>query len=69
MKNSAKGQRISGYFMAFSGFILIFINALNYIFHWQQKIVSPAIGILFLVIGIAYIRKAKKLEQNIFPNE
>lgn len=45
--------------MAIAGFVLLFINALSYIFGWDLK--SPAftvLGLVFVVIGMGTARKS-----------
>ena len=56
-----KQQKISGYFMAIVGFIMLLINAIGYIFNLDIK--HPALtvmGIVFVVIGMGRVRKDKK---------
>lgn len=60
MKNDAKRKLIPGYFMAIIGFILIVITALNYLYGWKLGIPPAAIGIVFLAVGMGWIRKAKR---------
>ncbi|MCX6234351.1 MAG: hypothetical protein NT175_06440 [Bacteroidetes bacterium] len=46
--------------MIICGFILIAITALNYLFGWKLGVPPAVIGILFLAIGMAWVRKSKK---------
>jgi hypothetical protein len=52
-------RRLSGYIMAITGFIMILINALSYLFHGDFR--SPAftvLGLVLIVIGTATIKKS-----------
>jgi hypothetical protein len=58
--NDNQKKIIPGYFMAIVGFILIIISAINYIFHWKMGLPPAAIGILFLGVGMSWVRKGKR---------
>lgn len=60
MQTNHKKKLISGYIMAICGFILILITAMNYLFGWKLGIPPAAIGIVFVAVGMALIRKIKK---------
>jgi len=49
-----------GLIMAIIGFICIIITALNYIFGWKLGTPPAAIGIVFLAVGMAWVKKSKK---------
>jgi membrane protein implicated in regulation of membrane protease activity len=51
-------QQISGYIMAFVGFVMILMNALSYLLGWDLK--SPAFTIVGLVLIVIGARTAKK---------
>jgi hypothetical protein len=51
-------RRISGYIMATAGFVMILVNALSYIFHWDLK--SPAFTILGLILIVIGARTAQR---------
>jgi len=52
--------KISGYIMAIAGFILILINALDYILNWKLEMpVFGTLGIIFVAIGMKTVRKTK----------
>ncbi|MFA5126979.1 MAG: hypothetical protein WC465_03205 [Patescibacteria group bacterium] len=56
-----KSKKISGYAMAVTGLIMLVINAVAYIFHFNFK--APALivlGIVFAVIGMSHVRKSRK---------
>ena len=51
-------KKISGYIMAVTGFIMLLINAVSYIFGFDFK--HPALtvmGLVFVVVGGGMIRK------------
>jgi hypothetical protein len=53
-----ENHQLSGYGMMITGFIMILVNALSYLFHWDLK--SPAftvLGLVFIVIGAKTARK------------
>jgi len=53
-------KQLNGYTMAIIGFLMIFVNALNYIFGW--KIGSPILeilGLIFVIFGLNSVRKNK----------
>lgn len=53
--------KYSGYFMAITGFLMLVINAVSYIFKYGMN--SPVIvilGIMFVVIGMMTIRKSSQ---------
>jgi hypothetical protein len=58
--NDYQKKIIPGYIMAIVGFICIIITALNYIFHWKLGLPPAAIGIVFLAVGMGWVRKARK---------
>jgi len=60
MKRSEKA-RISGYIMAACGFIFILITVLNFIFNWRTGIPPGVIGIVFLAVGMAWIRRSRQI--------
>lgn len=56
-----KKQKIFGYIMAVTGFLMLLNNAIGYIFHLDSK--APALtimGLVFVVIGMGYVRKSSK---------
>ena len=53
-----ENNRISGYIMMITGFGMILINALSYIFHWDLK--SPAFTVLGLVLVVIGMKTARK---------
>jgi hypothetical protein len=53
-----KKQKVSGYIMAGTGFIMLLINGLSYIFHWDTK--SPVLTIMGLVFVVVGMKKAKQ---------
>jgi len=53
-------KKISGYIMASIGFIFILLSALNYIFGWKLGTPSGAMGIIFIAVGMATVRKSSK---------
>jgi hypothetical protein len=55
-----KKQKLSGFMMAVIGFVLIVINALNYIFGWEMGATLGVIGIVFLAVGMKTIKKFRK---------
>ncbi len=42
------------------GFILVLINAVNYIFDFKWALPSPAIGLIIVAMGTAMIRKNRR---------
>lgn len=62
MSNDDKtdSKMISGYIMAIIGFAFLILNALNYIMNWKLKLPSVVLGIVFLVIGMGWVRTMKK---------
>jgi hypothetical protein len=59
-QKQAKNKRFSGYFMTIIGFILILINAVNYIFGWEFKSTPLVIlGLIFVVIGLKIAKENK----------
>lgn len=59
MKNNYQKKQIFGLIMTIIGFILILISALNYILHWKMGSPPAAIGIIFVAVGMGWVRKAK----------
>lgn len=57
-------KRVPGIIMAIIGFVFIIISALNYIFGWKCGTPPAAIGIVFLAVGMMWIRKSKQMEDN-----
>lgn len=55
-------KKLSGIIMAAVGLVFIIISALNYIFGWKCGIPPAAIGIVFLGVGMNWIRKSKQKE-------
>lgn len=60
MKKTFDNKRVPGLIMAIVGFVLIIITALNYLFGWKLGVPPAAIGIVFVAIGMGWIRKAGK---------
>jgi hypothetical protein len=60
MNNNFEKKRIPGMIMVIVGFILILISALNYILHWKMGSPPAAIGIIFVAVGMGWVRKPKK---------
>jgi len=60
MNKQYKKARIAGYIMATCGFICIFITGLNYLFGWKLGLPPAAIGIVFLGIGMAWVKKTRE---------
>jgi hypothetical protein len=61
---------IKGYFIAICGFICIIAAAINYIFHWKMGIPPAAIGIVFLAVGMMWVRKGKDAKNKLQnPND
>lgn len=58
MKNSFDKKTIPGYIMAAVGFVFIAIMALNYLFGWKLGAPPAAIGIVFLAVGMVWVRKS-----------
>jgi hypothetical protein len=59
LKNMSKAK-ISGYVMAITGFVLILINALDYIFNWGLETpIFGMLGIIFIAIGMKNVRKSR----------
>jgi len=52
-------NKTKGYVMAGSGFVLLLVNAANYLFHWDRNF-TPIfiIGLVFVVIGMNFVKKA-----------
>jgi hypothetical protein len=61
---SPKTQKIFWLGLAFSGFAMIALNALDYLFGWDK--ISSAIGITGLVVVATGMKKVKKLRKNNF---
>jgi len=57
-------KKMYGIIMAGVGFVFIIISALNYIFGWKCGSPPAAIGIVFLSIGMMWIRKSKQGENS-----
>jgi uncharacterized membrane protein len=60
MANDISKKKISGYIMAGIGFIFILFSALNYIFGWKIGTLPGAMGIIFVAVGMAMVRKSSK---------
>jgi hypothetical protein len=60
METKSNKKMISGYIMAGVGFAFILYSAINYIFGLNLGTPSAAIGIVFLGVGMAMARKAKR---------
>jgi hypothetical protein len=57
----AGNERMSGYVMAITGFIMLVINAISYLFRLDFR--APALtvmGIVFVVIGMGTVRNSRK---------
>lgn len=52
---------VSGYIMLICGFILILITAMNYIFHWDLGSPTGVMGILFVGIGMSWVKKSRNV--------
>lgn len=51
-------KKIHGYIMAIVGFIMLLINAIGYIFHFDFKApVITILGLIFVVVGMTITRK------------
>jgi hypothetical protein len=58
--NNSYNKKIRGYIMAGIGFVMILVNALDYIFGWNY--ISSAIGIIgliFVAIGMKLSKQTK----------
>jgi hypothetical protein len=55
--NNSYNKKIRGYIMAGIGFVMILVNALDYIFGWNY--ISSAIGI----IGLIFVAIGMKLSK------
>ena len=62
MRDKKKVGRVNGYIMAAVGVANIIITALNYIFGWKAGLPPAALGIVFLGVGMAWIRRLKRTE-------
>ncbi|MCX6243225.1 MAG: hypothetical protein NTU98_00840 [Bacteroidetes bacterium] len=58
--NRDKKSLIAGYIMAICGFICILITALNYLFRWKMGIPPAALGIVFLGVGMVWIKRSRE---------
>ena len=52
--------KLGGYILAIFGFAIILFNALNYLMAWKIKAISFGIGIIFVAIGMAMIKKSQE---------
>lgn len=52
-------KTIPGIIMTTVGFVFILITALNYLFGWKLGVPPAAIGIVFVAVGMAMVRKAR----------
>jgi hypothetical protein len=59
MENNLKKKLIAGYIMAFSGFFLILFSLGNYFLGWKTGLPPAAIGIVFLAVGMGWVRKVR----------
>jgi len=57
-------KRVSGIIMAIIGFVFIIISVMNYIFGWKCGTPPAAIGIVFLAVGMMWIKKSKQMKDN-----
>jgi hypothetical protein len=58
--DNLKNKKIQGFAMAVIGFIMILMNALDYVFGWDYFSSSiGAIGLVFVAVGMGLARKAK----------
>jgi hypothetical protein len=64
MKTRAEKTRIAGYIMAACGFILIVITALNYILGWKWGVPPGVFGIVFLGVGMAWVRRSREIKND-----
>ena len=62
--NRYKKNLIAGYIMAICGFICILISALNYLFGWKMGLPPAAIGIVFLGVGMVWVKKSREKINN-----
>lgn len=54
-------DKTRGYVMAVTGFGMLFLNALSYIFDWDVKNTAfTVLGLAFVVIGLKIARKSPK---------
>jgi len=63
MKKAFSNRTVPAIIMAIAGIILIVITALNYIFGWKMGLPPAAIGIVFLAVGMAWIRRSNYKQQ------
>lgn len=63
MPVSVGTKRIGGYVLAVIGFLMILLNAVNYILGLKLDVPSAAIGIVLLAVGMDIVRKSR------LPNE
>lgn len=61
MIQKTNNKKISGYIMTIVGFVMLAVNAIAYLFNLDFKAPALAImGIVFVVIGMGYVRKSRK---------
>ena len=58
MRLIMENHQISGYGMMITGFVMILVNALSYLFQWDLK--SPAFTVLGLVLVVIGAKTARK---------
>ena len=58
--DNIKKKKVSGFIMAVIGFISILISALNYIFGWKLGALPAPMGIIFVAVGMAIVRRSSK---------
>ncbi len=62
-KKPSKGK-IRGYVMAGAGFVMILANALDYLLRLETEFTpSGIIGLVFVVIGMGFVRNEKAKNQ------
>lgn len=63
MHVSVGTKKVGGYVLTVIGFIMILLNAVNYILGLKLDVPSAAIGIVLLAVGMGIVRKSR------LPNE
>lgn len=64
MKRKWHYKMIYGYIMVLLGFILVMLTAVNYLLHLKLKLPPVVLGIIFLGVGMGWVRAVKKKGDN-----
>ncbi|HWQ81621.1 MAG TPA: hypothetical protein VN514_05075 [Ignavibacteria bacterium] len=59
MPVSVETKKIGGYVLTVIGFLMVLLNAVNYIFGLKLDVPSSAIGIVLLAVGIGIVKKLR----------